>query len=256
MATLSGAELTGLAMNVGFTPSQAQIMAAIALAESSGNPAATNKNRNGSTDHGLWQINDKANADIIRLYGDPAQPANNAKMAKAVFDRQGLRAWVVYKTGAYLTRMPQVNASLATIGAGMTADNMPTVKALLSGDLSGALGTLTPNMPFLDAQWWKRAGMIAAGTALITFGLYNAAGFNPIRYAVGGLGTVASDIDAKVNGKKIPKGSGIKSRVKKGIGVAKKARGPKPDLAADMGTAGADAKAVVTDTAQVVKAAS
>lgn len=84
----------------GFPAKDIPIMVAIAGAESGFRTDATNHNKNGSTDYGLWQINGTANKDVFGR-GDWRDPVVNARMAKIIFDRQGLKAWTVYKTGAY-----------------------------------------------------------------------------------------------------------------------------------------------------------
>jgi hypothetical protein len=74
---------------------EAPIMAAIALAESSGNPFAENHNQNGTVDRGLWQINS--------VHGSLSTTniAANAKAAVQVRKAEGLGAWVTFKSGAY-----------------------------------------------------------------------------------------------------------------------------------------------------------
>jgi hypothetical protein len=75
-------------------------MAAIALAESGGNPNATNPTDNGGTQTswGLWQISNGT-------HGQPANnilsPAVNAQQAVAKYKQQGLGAWGTYTSGAY-----------------------------------------------------------------------------------------------------------------------------------------------------------
>lgn len=64
----------------------------IARCESSLDPAAVHLNRNGSRDHGLWQINDRWWAPLFEGV-DPYDPAANAAMAAAVYEEQGLDAW-------------------------------------------------------------------------------------------------------------------------------------------------------------------
>jgi hypothetical protein len=78
----------------------ANIMAAIALAESGGRiDAKGGPNSDGSYDYGLWQINSSHRAyNPSRLLSDPAY---NAQAAVQVERSQGLTAWTTYKTGAY-----------------------------------------------------------------------------------------------------------------------------------------------------------
>lgn len=75
-------------------------MAAIALAESGGNPAATNTNTNGTVDRGLWQINSSHG------YGTSSfNPLRNAHQAVSVYNTQGLSAWSTYTSGAYRSHL-------------------------------------------------------------------------------------------------------------------------------------------------------
>jgi TP901 family phage tail tape measure protein len=101
------ATLTSLASGAGFSPQNARIMAAIALAESAGNPMAHN-NKYPDNSYGLWQINmlGQMGPERRRQFGIQSNeqlfdPAINARAAKSVFDEQGFGAWSVYKSGAY-----------------------------------------------------------------------------------------------------------------------------------------------------------
>ena len=81
-----------------------RLMAAIALAESSGNPSAVGNDPGGTQGLGLWQITTGFNDDLIAKYGGRNamfNPLMNAKAAGDILARQGLGAWVVYNTGAY-----------------------------------------------------------------------------------------------------------------------------------------------------------
>lgn len=99
MTTYSEADIYRFAVQGGFSPAQAVIASAIALAESGGNPLATHKNNNGSTDYGLWQIN-SIHTSVLHM-GDWRNPVTNAKMARAVYSSQGWKAWTTYNTGAF-----------------------------------------------------------------------------------------------------------------------------------------------------------
>jgi hypothetical protein len=101
MTELTRDVIIKLARGAGFSNSdEVPIAAAICYFESHRNPAATNTNKDGSVDKGLWQINSKANADIIKAHGDPFVPARNALMAYDVYKRQGWDAWTVYRDRA------------------------------------------------------------------------------------------------------------------------------------------------------------
>src|SRR5580765_197332 len=92
-------QLVAYARQAGFPPDQAPTAAAVALAESSGNPDATHANGNRSTDFGLWQIN-SVHGQLLagQNWRDPVA---NARMAFSVWQGSGWRAWTTYNTGAY-----------------------------------------------------------------------------------------------------------------------------------------------------------
>jgi len=76
-------------------------MAAIALAESSGNPSAENDTDNNGTQTswGLWQISNGTHS--WPGSADPLNPENNARYAVQKLADQGLGAWGTYTSGAY-----------------------------------------------------------------------------------------------------------------------------------------------------------
>ena len=86
----------------GFPENTIGKMVCTAKYESSFYERASNKNRNGSMDRGLFQINSihlggtrgcpsKGNADALW------NPATNAKCALAIYNMQGIRAWYGYR---------------------------------------------------------------------------------------------------------------------------------------------------------------
>ena len=101
--------LQGLAEGAGFKGEDARTMAAIAMAESSGNPKAHNPNAStGDNSYGLFQINmlggmgpERRKQFGIESNEQLFNPATNARAAKQVYDSQGFGAWSVYKSGKY-----------------------------------------------------------------------------------------------------------------------------------------------------------
>ena len=87
----SYAQLEDLWVQAGGPPRLAPLMAAIAMAESSGDPGA----RNPSGASGLWQILGQP------FPGNVFDPYTNAQMAVWKWKVQGLRAWETYTSGAY-----------------------------------------------------------------------------------------------------------------------------------------------------------
>ena len=92
------ATLEQLWIRAGGPPNVAKIMAAIALAESGGRVNARNRDANGTSDYGLWQINSSHGYNSRKLL---TSPTYNAQAAVSVYRSQGLTAWATYTSGAY-----------------------------------------------------------------------------------------------------------------------------------------------------------
>lgn len=99
---LSPSEIAGHLRAAGFDESQVGRMVCTAKWESSFYERASNRNRNGTLDRGLFQINSihlgsmrgcpsRANADALW------NPATNAQCAYSIFKAQGNRAWYGYR---------------------------------------------------------------------------------------------------------------------------------------------------------------
>jgi len=99
MADYTYGQLETLWINAGGSKVLAPLMAAIALAESGGNPGALNTTDNNGTQTsvGLWQVSNGT-------HNYPASwttPQGNAAEAVAKYKSQGLGAWGTYTSGAY-----------------------------------------------------------------------------------------------------------------------------------------------------------
>ncbi len=103
--------LEKLAIEGGFTPEQAKIMAAIAMAESGGVARALNDVGDDNS-FGLWQINmidvpdyklgEERRAKLkLKTNDELYNPATNVRAAKMIFDEQGFEAWGAYTNGDY-----------------------------------------------------------------------------------------------------------------------------------------------------------
>ena len=124
-----------LASNAGFSGADLATAAAIALAESGGNPndynpetAARGGTPQGQGSFGLWQIYLKAHPEFAgqNLY----DPQTNANAAYSVYShRGGFRDWVTYSTGAYQEHLPSVLAVMqpAPTPPGQTDSTPPLV---------------------------------------------------------------------------------------------------------------------------------
>lgn len=129
------AQLEGLWIQAGGDRASAPIMAAIAMAESGGRVDAENKsNSDGSTDRGLWQINS--------VHGSLStfDPMGNAKAAVKIKGTQGLKAWTVYRTGAYKEFL-NGNTAIPPDTNGLPSGSTSTAnQASVTGDIGGAIG--------------------------------------------------------------------------------------------------------------------
>lgn len=94
-------QLESLWVQAGGSRALAPLMAAIAMAESGGNPGNNNYNDNGGTQTswGLWQVSNGTHSWPGQQ--DPNNPAANARYAVQIYQAQGLKAWGTYDSGAY-----------------------------------------------------------------------------------------------------------------------------------------------------------
>jgi hypothetical protein len=102
---LGPSQLAQLFVQAGGDPKYARLMANLAQRESGGRPTINNAgtNRNGTTDWGLWQVNDVWRKDPVvgPLFRSGAilTPEGNAKAAAHILKVQGPTAWATYKPG-------------------------------------------------------------------------------------------------------------------------------------------------------------
>ena len=168
---LTRSQIASAMSQAGWPKSAIPVGVAVALAESSGNPAATNHNRNGSTDYGLFQINSIHKS--ILASGTWSNPVDNAKMALRVYREAGnsWRPWVTFKSGSY---RKFYNANLSIDGNnddggfwGGVADGMGDT-ATDAADIAGTAF----NLGFIgDKAFWTRFGIGLLAVALIVTGV-------------------------------------------------------------------------------------
>lgn len=97
---LHESEVASLLRSVGFSASVVPKMVCVAKYESSFYEQATNKNRNGTIDRGLFQIN---SIHVGRTAGCPSSSAalftaaTNARCAHAIYQSEGANAWYGYQ---------------------------------------------------------------------------------------------------------------------------------------------------------------
>lgn len=113
MAILSRTQVSAYAQQAGFSGQALNVAVAIAQAESGFNQQATNKDSNGTTDYGLWQINSAHGYDSAKLLSSALY---NAQAAYAISSQgKDFSPWTTYQSGAYKQYMPASNnSSVAT----------------------------------------------------------------------------------------------------------------------------------------------
>jgi len=144
---LTPAQLLQLAQGAGFKGQDANTMAAIALAESSGNPGAHNRNAGtGDNSYGLAQINMLGSMGPARLKQFGLQrneqlldPQTNFKAAKQVRDSSGFGAWSTYGSSKYKQFLPQVQKAAA---------GLPSTPATTTSTSTPATSTAQQEFPF------------------------------------------------------------------------------------------------------------
>lgn len=161
MPTLSASQIAGYAKNSGVPPNQVATATAIALVESGGQTDVTNHNTDGSTDFGVWQIN-SVHKDLLNGK-DWRDPAQNAAMMFAI-SKGGTNwtPWSVYKSGKYLTKMPQAQSATPDTSVG------PAQNASITSDFS-AIQKFAQLIT--DPHTWLRVGEIMAGSILLFMAL-------------------------------------------------------------------------------------
>lgn len=102
----SFAQLEQFAIQGGFPSSLAPTMAAIAMAESSGNNVIQQGQPYSTTGWGLWQITPGNSVPSVGTDQALLNPVANAQAAYAKYKSQGLGAWTTYTSNRYLTFMP------------------------------------------------------------------------------------------------------------------------------------------------------
>jgi hypothetical protein len=112
----SFAQLEQFAIQGGFPASLAPTMAAIAMAESSGNNVVQQGQPYGTTGWGLWQITPGNSVPQFGTDQALLNPVANAQAAHQKWVGQGLGAWTTYTSGAYKQFM-QGNVTPANDGS-------------------------------------------------------------------------------------------------------------------------------------------
>ncbi len=146
---MSFSELVNAALGAGCSPSGAQTAAAIAMAESSGNPGARNPVPPDDS-YGLWQINMLGKLGPARRsqFGltsnaDLYQADVNARAMAAVSGGcKNWSPWTTYTSGAYKKFLQQLTGGSSSSGGGSVTSSSPEaeISFLDTGMFSGIPG--------------------------------------------------------------------------------------------------------------------
>jgi hypothetical protein len=219
VATLTYAQLEGLWMKAAAgtkygTRTWAALMAAIAEAESGGNPGALNPNDNNGTQSsfGLWQISTGTHQPPSPQWADPA---TNAQLALGKLQGEGLGAWGTYTSGAYraylsgsttpdVTGLANSAATVAETTAAAASDCLVGFGGIPGtawfGDIGGAGGNLgqgcfltrSEARAVMGALLMTGGALILASGVALVMGRAGAGvlawGAAPVRKAAGGSG--------------------------------------------------------------------
>lgn len=179
-ASLSMQQLVTLSEQAGFRGQAAATAAAIAMAESSGNPTSAGDvglGGSGATSFGPWQIHIPAHPEYTaaQLY-DPATSA--AAAYKISSSGTNFGPWSTYTSGAYRQYMPAALKAVGTAGSGITSSLTAAVTGVppaSSNPTSSSIGS-----DLLYALLF--AGAIVTGAIVLGLGV-NRAASSPARTA-------------------------------------------------------------------------
>lgn len=133
MARLAAGQIKSYWLTAGGDPARADLMTAIALAESGGRTDAINPGRGAGgrpTNEysvGLWQINTLVHKKFSR--SQLTDPNINASEAVRIYKMQGLRAWGAYTDGRYRQYVSAAGASPSQLPANVSPSS-PTIAGL------------------------------------------------------------------------------------------------------------------------------
>lgn len=165
MANYTYAQLEGLWVQYGGSKATAPMAAAIAMAESGGNPNAYNGSDPSGGSRGLWQINgahgSQSSFDV----------ATNTRAAVAISnDGKNWQPWGTYTSGAYRKYLnpnatPAQTAGYNPIDPGGLIPGDQNLVSALSGTAANAV--ITPLL-----QYAVMALLIGGGMVMMTVGMY------------------------------------------------------------------------------------
>lgn len=181
------AELVGFAEAVGFQGDQAKTMAAISMAESSGNPNAVNYADPGGS-YGLTQVNAAAHGpSAMQTLGNPQEAFKQAFRISG--GGSNFTPWSVYNNGMYLPHAAALGLSSGSTAGSLGGGAIQTVSNALGlgGGSGGQQGSLTgqsaTGSPIISqsplsaifaalGNFFQTAGVLILGVVLVAIGAW------------------------------------------------------------------------------------
>lgn len=191
MANLTFSQLEGYWIQAGGAKTLAPLMAAIALAESSGDPNNTNPTDNNGTQTswGLWQISEGNHNEPAPNWNDPLE---NAKLAVAKYNEQGLGAWGTYTSGAYKKYMQGNVAPTTPVATAQDASFLSSIPGWIATIVTGGASDLPSIIGDIFGPVSNVVQDIGNGFSDMMRGvLWIINPSNWVRIIAGGIGTVA-----------------------------------------------------------------
>jgi Lysozyme like domain len=205
-SNLSYAQLKGVWLDASkgtryHTNHWASLMAAIAEAESHGNPIITNPvDDNGKqTSWGLWQISTGDHSSPSPNWADPAV---NAKLAIGKLNDQGLGAWSTYNSGAYKAFLSDKTTPDYTLTNAPSAAEQGQATDAAEGQQACAWSVRWGGIAFgigagqVCVLSKSQARFLIGGALLVTGGLITVVGLNWILIAAAGPKIVGLAVSA------------------------------------------------------------
>lgn len=179
---LSYAQLEGLWIQAGGSSALAPVAAAVALAESGGNPTAHNA-KPPDDSYGLWQINmygslgpSRRNAFGLNSNTQLFDPLTNAKAAVAI-GKGGFGPWTTFTSGAYKKYLNgSVPPDLNSIGSGIAgvggSGGTNATEASLGSDIGNSLSKAFAPMLNTVGNLTAFTFLVGSGTLILLAGVY------------------------------------------------------------------------------------
>lgn len=173
MATLTDAQIAGLAKGVGLSGDALVKAVAIALAESSGRSDVLGPPTTYGRAVGVWQIMPLAGRPSTAQLKDPN--VNAQQMFKISNGGKNWKPWEAYTNGSYFAFLPRAKKAAGNpdTSSGSTASPANVQQAGLMDGIS-QVGDFFEFIS--DPNTWMRLGMLVAGGTLVLVALFQISG--------------------------------------------------------------------------------